>query len=219
LPGASGRARLAVVHGHWPSDDAEQARRFSAPENEVPVVVPVSALLARTDDAAVTLTGVQVFSTGIGFTLTVRCRPEALPDGEDGLHDLLWRGHRGRDTALMVGVELADGRRASNLPGRDPFASGGPEDLVFTQGSGSGDQLSVEQEWWLSPLPPAGPLRVVVRCDLLGLPETATELDGAAIRAAAEGVVVLWPWVPPSALEPPEPPAPDVPADSWFARG
>ena len=60
---------------------------------------------------------------------------------------------------------------------------------------------------------------MVVRCDLLGLPETATDLDGAAVRAAAEDVVVLWPWVPPSALGPPEPPAPDVPADSWFAGG
>jgi hypothetical protein len=208
------------VPGHWPHDDAEQLRRFSAPENEVPVTVPVRALLARTDDAAVTLTGVQVFSTGTGFTLAVRCRPEALPDGEAELHELLWQGRRGRGTALLVGVEFADGRRASNLPDRDPFAAGGdPEDLVFTQGSGSGDRLTVEQEWWLSPLPPAGPLRVVVRCDLLGLPETVTELDGAAIRAAAEDVVVLWPWVPPHVLEPSEPPAPDVPADSWFARG
>ncbi|WP_138760409.1 hypothetical protein [Modestobacter altitudinis] len=207
------------MHSSWPHDDAEQSRRFSAPENEVPATLPVSAVLTRTEHAAVTLTGVQVFSTGIGFTLAARCRPEALPDGEADLHELLWRGHRGRDTALLVGVELADGRRASNLPGRDPFATaGGPEDLVFTQGSGSGHELTVEQEWWLSPLPPAGPLRIVVRCDLLGLPETVSELDGAAIRAAAEGVVVLWPWVPPHVREPREPPAPDVPADSWFAR-
>jgi hypothetical protein len=208
------------VHGYWPHDDDEQFRRFSAPENEVPATVPVSAVLARSDASALTLTGVQVFSTGIGFALSLRCRPEALPDGRPDLHDLLWRGRPGQDTALLVGVEFADGRRASNLPGRDRFAAAaGPEDLVFTQGSGSGHQLTVEQEWWLSPLPPAGPLRVVVRCDLLGLGETSTELDGAAIRAAAEDVVVLWPWVSPSSVEPPEPPAPDVPGDSWFAAG
>jgi hypothetical protein len=219
LPGATGQARLVVVNDYWPHADAEESRRFGAPENEVPATLPVSALLARTDDAAVTMTGVQVFSTGMGFTLTLRCRPEALPDDETDLHELLWQGRRGRATALMVGVELADGRRAANLPGRDPFAAAGdPEAVVFTQGSGSGHQLTVEQEWWLSPLPPAGPLRLVVRCDVLGLPETVTELDGAAIRAAAEDVVVLWPWVPRHVLEPPEPPAPDLPADSWFAR-
>jgi hypothetical protein len=213
-------ARLPVVHAQWsPGDDEEHVRRFSAPENEVPAEVPVSSVLVRTGTSALTLTGVRVFSTGVAFTLTVRCRPEALPAGGAGLHDLLWRGHPGGDTALLVGVELADGRRASNLAGRDPFApAGGPEDLVFTQGSGSGQQLSIEQEWWLSPLPPAGPLRVVVRCDLLGLAETVTELDGTAIRAAAAEVVTLWPWVPFSAVEPPEPPEPDVPPDSWFAQ-
>ena len=58
----------------------------------------------------------------------------------------------------------------------------------------------------------------MVRCDLLGLSETVTELDGTAIRAAAAEVVTLWPWVPFSAVEPPEPPSPDVPPDSWFAR-
>jgi hypothetical protein len=132
----------------------------------------------------------------------------------------LWRGRRGSDTELLVGVQFADGRRASNLPGRDPFAApDGPEALVLNQGSGSGQQLSVEQEWWLSPLPPAGPLRIVVRCGLFGLPETAVEIHGAAVRAAAEDVVVLWPWVPPSAGEPALPPAPDLPADSWFATG
>jgi hypothetical protein len=58
----------------------------------------------------------------------------------------------------------------------------------------------------------------VVRCGLFGLPETAVELDGAAIRAAAEQVVVLWPWVPPGRAEP-GPPEPDLPADSWFGHG
>jgi hypothetical protein len=201
-------------------DDDEQFRRFQPPENEVPAVVPVSTVLARTDGSALTLTGLRVFSTGLGFTLTLRCRPEALPPGEDDLGSLLWRGRRGAGPELLVGVAFADGRRASNLPGRDPFgAPEGLESLVLTQGSGSGQQLTVEQEWWLSPLPPAGPLRLVVRCDLFGLPEAAVELDGTAIRAAAEDVVVLWPWVPPSAVEPPAAEAPDLPADSWFAGG
>ena len=76
----------------------------------------------------------------------------------------------------------------------------------------------MEQGWWLSPLPPEGPLRVVVRCAELGIPETSAELDGTAIRRAAAGVVVLWPWE-----RPPEPgadeplPPPDLPPDSWFA--
>jgi hypothetical protein len=204
----------------WPHDfDGEQLRRYQAPENEVPAVVPVSTVLARTESSALVLTGVQVFSTGIAFTVVLRCRPEALPADEVDLGGLMWRGRPGQGPELLVGVEFADGRRASSLSGRDPFgAPVAAETLVLTQGSGSGQQLSVEQEWWLSPLPPAGPLRLVVRCGLFGLPETAVELDGAAIRAASEEVVVLWPWVSPQPEVEPGPPARDLPADSWFGQ-
>ena len=89
--------------------------------------------------------------------------------------------------------------------------------IAFSQGGGSGGDTSIDQSWWLSPLPPDGPLRIVVRCDEVGLPETVTELDGTAVRAAASDVVELWPWEPPSAFRTPTPPAPpDVPPGSWF---
>jgi hypothetical protein len=46
-----------------------------------------------------------------------------------------------------------------------------------------------------------------------------TELDGTAIRAAAEHVVTLWPWVSPQSAEVPQlPPRRALPSDSWFAR-
>src|SRR4051794_18393827 len=100
-------------------DDDEQFRRLQPPENEVPAVLPVSTVLARTDGSALTLTGVRVFSTGLGFTLALRCRPEALPPGEVDLGSLLWRGRRGAGSELLLGVEFADGRR-----GEQPARSG-----------------------------------------------------------------------------------------------
>ena len=62
-----------------------------------------------------------------------------------------------------------------------------------------------------------GPVRFVVRSEVLGIGETSVELDGTAIRRAAEDVVVLWPWEPPPEREAPHPAPPDVPPDSWFA--
>jgi hypothetical protein len=87
-----------------------------------------------------------------------------------------------------------------------------------TASSGSGDS-SIEQSWWLSPVPPPGPLRLVVRCTDIGIEETVVELDGTALSRAVDEVVTLWPWEPPRdrSPEPPPPPA-DLPADSWFAR-
>jgi hypothetical protein len=195
--------------GSGDGSDDEFHRRMSPPENEIPVAVPLNRMLARAEDAAVALVGTQVYTTGVAFTLVLRVRRGTVPTEE--LHQLLW-GRGSGAPALLVGLELADGRRVDNIPGHRPM-----EDLVFTQGGGSGDELSVDQTWWLNPLPPEGMLRFVVRCTPLGLEETVTEIDTSAIRSAAERVEVLWPWTPPDYGERPQPPPPDLPPDSWFA--
>ncbi|MGY1770086.1 hypothetical protein [Blastococcus sp. SYSU D00813] len=184
---------------------------MSAPENEVPVAVPQNLLLARTADLAVALLGLQAYTTGVSFDLAVRARRGAPGLGTQTLNDVFW-AHRGGAPSFLLGVEFADGSRASSAG--FPDVAG---DVVFHPGGGSGGESSVDQSWWLSPLPPEGPLRLVVRCPELGVPETSVELDGTAIRRAGESALVLWPWQPLG--DEPEPPRPaDLPPDSWFAR-
>ncbi|WP_344691366.1 hypothetical protein [Blastococcus jejuensis] len=204
-----------TAYGHDGDDPEEFHRRMSAPENEIPVALPQNVVLGRTDDAVIALQRLSVYTTGIAFDLVVRLRPDAArADGRD-LNELIWHGGPGGGRFLL-GVEFADGRRASNASGRHGPGEG--EDVVFVSGGGSGGQASVEQSWWLHPLPPDGPLRIVVRCPDLGISERSVVLDGAAIRAAVDDVVVLWPWAPPPEMDQREPPAPpDLPADSWFA--
>ena len=48
--------------------------RMAPPENEFPAGAALTALLGRTDDVAVGITQVEVFSTGFRFTLAVRLR-------------------------------------------------------------------------------------------------------------------------------------------------
>src|SRR5689334_12394359 len=64
-------------------------RRMQPPENEFPAGVGFTALLGRTDDAAVGITEIAAFSTGFQFTLAVRLRrvPPELAHG--GLHMLV----------------------------------------------------------------------------------------------------------------------------------
>jgi hypothetical protein len=196
------------AHGE-PDDDLH--RQIQPPENEIPAALPQNLLLARTDEVAVALLGLQVHSTGVTFELTVRVRPSARAELGHRLQELVW--DRGRGTArFLLGVELADGRRGSSVPGRSS------EDVFFHSRGGSGGDSSISQRWWLSPLPPEGPVRVVVRCPELRLAETAVELDGTAIRQAAEQVVELWPWSRQELAPPEPPPPPDLPDDSWFAR-
>jgi hypothetical protein len=192
--------------------DEDFLRRVNPPENEVPVALPINVLLARTDDVAVALVGLQVYTTGVSFTLVVRARPSSELARAGRLNELIWE-HRPGAGRFLLGVELADGRRVSGMRMGERDT-----DIVFHSGSGSGGEASVEQSWWLSPLPPAGPLQFVVRCADLGIDETVTELDASAIRRAADDVVTLWPWEPPPEHRRSEPPAPpDLPPGSWFA--
>jgi hypothetical protein len=201
------------AYGDGDGPDEDDIRRMSAPENELPATLPVSVLLARTDDLAVGLIGLQVYSTGLSFELAVRVRPSAAGTVGRSLQELFWDHPPHSATRFLLGIELGDGRRVTNL-------RAGADDVVFHPGGGGGGDTSVDQEWWLSPLPPEGPLLVVARCPEIGLEETVVELDGTAIRRAGENAVVLWPYEPPREpdYEPPSPPA-DLPADSWFARG
>jgi hypothetical protein len=194
------------------SDDA-YFRRIAPPENELPVALPQNVLLARTPDVAAALLRLQVYSTGVSFDLVVRARP-SVTELVRRLDEVVWM-HGPQRNRFMVGVELSDGRRASNLP-----SVGHAEDVLFAHRGSAGGEGSACQTWWLHPLPPEGPLRLVVRCDDLGISETAVELDGTAIRRASERVVVLWPWEAPRS-EPEEQPAPSpgLPLDSWFAAG
>jgi hypothetical protein len=197
--------------------DPELIRRMSAPENEIPVAVPLNVVVARTDEVAVALLGLQVFTTGLSFDLALRKR-----SGRNGreLNEVLFDHGPHRPGGLMLGIELADGRRQSNVPGpgagHDPWPRS-DTDIVFHSGGGGGGDRAVDQSWWLSPLPPEGPLTLVVRCDALGIGETTTVIDATPISRAAAGVVTLWPWTPPDQGEYEPPPPPDLPPGSWFA--
>jgi hypothetical protein len=52
----------------------------------------------------------------------------------------------------------------------------------LTSGGGGGDEHNWRSSFWVYPLPPEGPVTLVV-----------SWLDGTAIRAAARQAVVLWP--------------------------
>lgn len=188
--------------------DDEMWRRTSPPDNEIPIAVPLDVVLARTDEAAIALLGLQVHTTGLSFDLAVRVRSSGRGGRE--LTELLFE-HRRAEGGMLLGLQFADGRRATNIGGSGPVGG-----VVLHGGGGGGGDRSVDQSWWLSPLPPDGPLVLVVACAALGIEETRTEIDGSAIQRAATDVVVLWPWTPPEPPEPPYPP-PDVPPGSWFA--
>lgn len=196
---------------------------MSPPDNEFPAALGLTIVLGRSDDAAVGLTHLEAFSTGFRFMLAVRVRRARPELAFGGLHLLTGRhGHPGMpiDMAdrLLLGIEYPDGLRASTLHDTHaygPAAMGEGERIVLIEQGGGGGPQSVDQTYWVAPLPPDGPVGVILAWPGFGIPECRTTLDGAEIRAAATRSQVLWP--PQPLVEPPEPPPGPRPSSGWFA--
>ncbi len=205
-----------------PDEVEEWVRRTSPPENEIPASAGLTALVVRSDDVAVAITGVEVYSTGFRFTLAVRV-PRPRPEvGRGGLFSLV-DGHMhgggvAAESHLLLGLEYPDGRRASTL--EDARATGprssSLDELVLVSEGGSGDDTRVDQRYWVAPLPPHGPVAFIVSWPAFGVTESRTELDGGAIRGAASRSVTLWP--PQRGAPPREPTPPPRPTSGWFAQ-
>ncbi|RIV40054.1 hypothetical protein [Micromonospora radicis] len=208
--------------GESPERVGQRNLRTSPPDNEFPAGVVGTVLLGRTGDVAVGISNLLAYSTGFQFTLTVRLRRTG-PDLVGGrLFALVSsHGHPGVDIPvddrLLLGLEYADSRRAANLYGtRPPETAADDDQMMLLEQGGSGDEHRVDQHYWVSPLPPEGPVTVVLAWPGLGLPESRTVLDGTAIRVAAAGTRTLWP--PQPSTEPVPPPPPPRPASGWFAE-
>lgn len=199
------------------------APRMNPPENEIPAAVAIHALLARSDDVAIALIGGYAYTVGLRFELIIRLRRE--PHGSMvQKSELLLSTYAGRDDSdeqLLLGVEYADGRTATNFHSLGPPAmptDDGPNKPFLSPTGGSGGGRSMDQWFWLTPLPPAGPLLVACAWSGLGIPESQTVLDGAAINEAGSRAMVLWPPLPTWVEQPVEPVEPRVPNGGWFDK-
>lgn len=219
--------RSSMVSGHGADDDGQPSpeglerwyRSRQQPENEVPVAVPFTAVLGRTEALAVVLTSVHACSTGFGFQVCLRLRRSPAP-GDDVYGQ--FTSSAGAGGQFLLGVEFADGRRGSVLGGPgdwppQPGAQGSGQEVSLSGTGGGGGGRSFDQGWWVAPLPPDGPLRLVVRWDAQELQEAVTEVDGAAVARAGRSAQVLWPWEPDRA-EGGEPEGPRRPTSGWFAQ-
>jgi hypothetical protein len=216
--------RGSVGEPPTPEQFEQWHRRMSPPMNEFPAGVGLTVLLGRTEDAAVGITHLEAFSTGFRFTLAVRlrrARPDVAPGGLFALIDphVAPGIEIPLPNRLLLGIEYANGHRASTL--RDmrtmSWMTGAADpELMLVQEGGGGNEENVDQSYWVSPLPPDGPVTLILAWPGFGMPESRTVVDGAAIRAAGGRSELLWP--PQPIGEPPEPPPPPRPSSGWFAE-
>lgn len=158
------------------------------PENVLPGVLGTGVVLVNTGALAVAVPVLAVWPTGALVTLELRRREYA--DGGD-LDPFTWRHGPPQADGLRFGVGFSDGRKAlGEWPGRP---AGPPERPVLLPRGGHGGGLSYEQELWLWPLPPDGPVELVCEWPAQGVGEARATLDGGELRAAAARAIELWP--------------------------
>jgi hypothetical protein len=176
----------------------------AAPEDLLPGVVPLALILGRSATAVVLLTGISAFPVGVAMTLGVRVRgPLNGRDLNEEVFDGPYRHPMDADWLagrLKWGWEFSDGRRATNVDppawgeGGDHWsdASWRPDRPVLNGQGGGGSRRSVDRDYWLWPLPPAGRLRVVCQWPDQGIEATIHDLDAGPFRDAATRAQPLW---------------------------
>ncbi len=133
--------------------------------------------------------GARAFSNGVVLDIAVRARTR--PDDPNGLFATVL-DEPGPDS-LLLNVEFADSRTTAG-PAGAPTADDLPDEspLLF-QGGGHGSDVSVETSYFLTPMPPPGPVTLHCAWPSAGIAATRTEFDGTVLADAQRRVEVLWP--------------------------
>jgi hypothetical protein len=151
-----------------------------------------STVVARTDEFVIAVDRVVAYPAGFELGVTVRTHDQTVFGSFDETRPRTWSGSAAfPGESLRVGVVFADGRRSSV----DNFRSApvpAPAGVRLLPMRGGGTQVRYDQQFWVEPLPPPGPLGIVVEWDRRGLEETRGELDASAILDAASKAETLW---------------------------
>lgn len=172
-----------------------------------PGVVALSVEIGRSASTVVAVEGARAYDQGAVLRLAVHVRETGREVRRRVFAELDVTHGRGQlDLALPVGglrwgVELSDGRRATTLDespwnavpdAAEPAATVPPGPFLDGLGRATVQGGTWSRDVWLWPLPPPGDLRLVCAWPDRGVPETATTVDTAALRAGAREARPLW---------------------------
>ncbi len=179
------------------------------PALETGAVLAVQQTMASSANVVLRLPVIRAFRPGCMFDVEVISRQGGLSEDDWwDLHTSVYGGfHRLRGGAplprrlLRLGVRYADGRKATTLESRvrrRQTSDEPPTGPLLSWSPGSSGMHGREVGFsgfglWLWPLPPAEAFEFAVEWPFGGIELTITELDGAAIVAAASRSACYWP--------------------------
>ena len=185
-----------------PEDENETVESVAAPwwkpsDGELAVIFPIGETIARNDKVALILTMARVYSNGVELIIDRRIRRGRATrlewqEMQSAIHNHFARYDPDR---VRYGVVLGDGQQLiSDLaPGMYGVT---PEKHSLNPSGGNGgggeDIYRFDDGMWLWPLPPEGPLEVVVQWPAFDIPESHVVLDTAPLLARASEARPVW---------------------------
>jgi hypothetical protein len=158
------------------------------PSGVIPAVVPGDAVLVSQSGLAAWAGAVTVFPAGFEFTLLITFDADHREPPADFALDV-----PERDQMTWLEMTYADGRRrAADLNANTPVNQpGGPQLTVLSGESDAVDGRGTTR-WWVTPLPPPGPVEIKIHLNGTESHTGSGQLDGSAIATAAARTQVLW---------------------------
>jgi hypothetical protein len=172
--------------------DWQQHRRHRHPQSgppadEIGMLALSSFLLARTPEVVVAVRGITAYSDGLHIAVVVMFADQAR--SEDLAYSL--QEYSRSPGRFRVGLAFADGRTATSGQRDAPDVEQSAAAQLKLLGSAHSG-LMWNGEYWLWPLPPAGPLIVGCRWPDRGIPETLVQIDPAPLLTAAAASRSVW---------------------------
>lgn len=163
--------------------------------------IALNLVLGRSTKAAIWIASVTAYPEVFEFKVEIRHHDREVSDEFLWPHGLRRSAGELHPELLRLGVQFSDGRKATNV---NPGSGFWPRDRdtppagpILSEGGGGGGGDGAggsrwQQEYWVWPLPPEGPLAFVCEWPIADIPETRSEIDSAALRDAANEAVILW---------------------------
>jgi hypothetical protein len=156
--------------------------RDEPPPGITPITVPGDTTLLLQPGLMISAGAVRAWPQGFEFTLSILGdldRSGAVPAESIALYP------EERGSHSWLSVRYADGReRSADLNANMPFDQPEGPHLTFVDGAGSFTDGWDYSQWWVTPLPPPGPVQITIH--LGGRPDVTGSgyLDGQAIAEA-----------------------------------
>lgn len=154
-------------------------------------MVPLELVLVRRDELAIGVSRLAVYPTGFTFDLIAFSAPSEEDSAAFEALMMGMRRPRQTDGLLRIGVQFADGAKATSTSGfhhgRDQ-----PDGPVLQPGGSGGGGGRWHMDMWVWPLPPPGQLAFVCEWPDANVPVTRHEIDAQLILDAADRATVIF---------------------------